>query len=260
MNQTSSSYQNNKRPRCFSVCKKPESVKYAIESISVSIPENVSHDSSSGSVILTKSYQLPSHIIRLIQEGRQTSLPDTDASSDFNSQTPDSLVITPTKLRPNRPPYTGIYKSFNKLSTLDQLSTEESFFSNLYYNDSTSRDIQPTELAELSSKEYSPESVISQYNTPQRRYHSVIMQEIDQYISPDKTQFSQMIDISLGDSFISERNISPILSHSNQESFASVKEQRTYDLLSSRNLKGNQETELCNVITEEKDLPSLGSM
>lgn len=224
-------------------------------SCSCSIPEDTAEDSSNFE-IPTKSYQRPSHFPR-IPEGRSTPMTETDTSSDFYARTPDSMLITPTKM-PYRP-YAGIYKSFNKLATLDQLSTEESFLSNLYYNDSTSRDIQGENIADLSCKEeYSPESVISQYNTPQRRYNSIILHDIEAYNSPEKTQFSQMIDISLGDSFISERSISPIPS-SNKQSIASGRGEKVFDLLSSLEVRRSREIDTCNT-REEKNLPYLGSM
>lgn len=256
MKQNPSNPSFNKRPRCFSVWKKRDSVELGMMSCSCSIPEDTAEDSSNFE-IPTKSYQRPSHIPRILPEGRSTPMTETDASSDFYARTPDSLLITPTKM-PYRP-YAGIYKSFNKLATLDQLSTEESFLSNLYYNDSTSRDIQGDNIADLSCKEeYSPESVISQYNTPQRRYNSILLHEIEAYNSPEKTQFSQMIDISLGDSFISERNISPI-ANSNRQSIASGRNEKVFDLLSSLEVRRSKEIDTCNT-REEKNLPYLGSM
>lgn len=251
----------NKRPRCYSVWQNPDSVEFPLGSLSGSIPLDVYHESSSPSPIIRKSDQRLFNFMQVIQEGRETPLSETDVGSDIYSRTPDSLVITPTKPNNYRVPNAAFYQSFNKLATLDQLSTEESLLSNLYYNDQTSREIQPVDFGELSSKEYSPESVISQHNTPQRRYNSVILHEIEQYISPDKTQFSQMIDISLGDSFISDRNISPICSYSDKQSFASVQGEKVYDLFSSINVKSTQKTDdLCNALTEEKDLPYLGIM
>lgn len=255
MNQNPSNPSFNKRPRCFSVWKKRDSVELGMMSCSYSIPEDTAEDSSNFE-IPTKSYQRPAYLPR-IPDGRSTPMTETDVSSDFYARTPDSMLITPTKL-PYRP-HAGIYKSFNKLATLDQLSTEESFLSNLYYNDSTSREIQGENIADLSCKEeYSPKSVISQYNTPQRRYNSILLNDFEAYNSPEKTQFSQMIDISLGDSFISDRNISPIPS-ANKQSIVSCRGEKVFDLLSSLEAYHSKEIETCNT-REEKNLPYLGSM